>query len=205
MKRACLSVPLVVVLVSTAQADIIGVTAGATYPPPGTLGPYEMTAFGPDDRPVLEWVTFVPSPLGGEAVFSAPMLHRRLGESGAQWSLHLPPDYYSAQSSPSEITLGLPPQTRAFYLYAGHDLGSPRYITATADDGTSIGQWVEHTQQPGYFGFYVDDPAETVSSITVTVDTNLNLGAFGVAIPEPSSLLLLSAALLAVPRRRPAR
>jgi hypothetical protein len=161
-----------------------------------------MTPFGPDDRPVLEWVTSVPSPLGGEGVFSAPMLHRRYGESGGSWSLYLPPDYYSAQSSPSEITLELPPETRAFYLYAGHDLSSPTYITATADDGAAIGQYVMHFLQPAYFGFYVDDPAETVGSITVALDANLNLGAFGVAIPEPGTPALLGVGALALLCRR---
>ena len=202
MKGSYLALLLVVLIVTGAQAEIIGVTAGATYPPPPTLGPYDMTPFGPDDRPVLEWITSVPSPLGGEVVFSAPMLHRRLGESGAEWSYDLPPDYYAAQSSPSEITLELPPQTRAFYLYAGHDASSATYITATADDGTSIGQWVDFFLEPAYFGFYVDDPAETVSSITVTVEANLNLGAFGVAIPEPGALALLGVGGLGLLCRR---
>ena len=202
MKASYLALLLLVLIVTGAQADIIGVTAGATYPPPPTLGPYDMTPFGADDRPVDEWVTFVPSPLGGEVVFSAPMVHYRLGEHGCCWSFGLPPDYYSALSSPSEITLELPPETRAFYVYAGHDASSPWYITATADDGTSIGQWVDFFLVPAYFGFYVDDPAETVSSITVTHDFNLNLGAFGVAIPEPGALALLGVGGLGLLCRR---
>ncbi len=80
MKVSCLALILVVLMVSAVQAGILGVTAGATYPPPTTLGPYDMTPFGPDDRPVGEWVTSVPSPLGGEGVFSASMRHRRLGD-----------------------------------------------------------------------------------------------------------------------------
>ncbi len=56
--------------------------------------------------------------------------------------------------------------------------------------------------EPAYFGFYVDDPAETVGSITVTVEANLNLGAFGVAIPEPGTLALLGVGALALLCRR---
>ena len=202
MKGSYLPLILLVLIVTGAQADIIGVAGGATYPPPTTLGPYEMTPFGPDDRPTPAWVASVPSPLGGEVVFSASMLHRRYGESGAEWSYDLPPDYYSALSFPSEITLELPPQTRAFYLYAGHDLDSSSYVTATADDGTSIGQWVDLYTFPAYFGFYVDDPAETISSITVTVEASLNIGVFGVAVPEPGTLALLGVGGLALLCRR---
>ena len=205
MKRGCLSVPLVVVLISTAQADIIGVTGGYVVPPPEMLGPYEMTPFPLDDRPLLEDVTSVPSPLGGEVVFSVPMMHSRFGVWG-YWPYLLPPDFYT-QPLPGEVTLDLPLGTRAFYLYAVTDFVLT--ITATTDDGTTAAQTVFGPIEAAYFGFYAEDVADTISSITVISDyypsSNLSVGAFGVAVPEPNSLLLLGAALLAVPRRRPAR
>ena len=203
MKGPYLAPLLLVLAVTGAQGEIIGVTGG-TAAPPATLGPYQMTPFPADDRPVWEDVTFVPSPLGGEVVFSVPMSHRTVTQGWGGWSHGYTGDLYYTPGE-AQVTLGLPPETRAFYLYATHDLDSPREIVATTDDGTSVIQWVDTWYEAAYFGFYADNPADTIGSITVTSPAGLAIGEFGIAIPEPSSLLLLSAALLAVPRRRPAR
>src|SRR5262245_24747122 len=57
-----------------------------TAAPPATLGPYTMTAFPADGRPIGAAVTTVPSPLGGDVGLSPAASHRRIGAGWASWS-----------------------------------------------------------------------------------------------------------------------
>jgi len=135
------------------SAVIIGVAGG--YGPPGpTLGPYEMTPFPLDERPLYELVVDVPSPLGGTLEFSPSLQHLRVGQGWVYWGHGYPGDVY-ARTGVSEFTLTLPDNTYAFYFYAArepHD--QPWPITATADDGTTIVQDVSIDLGAAYFGFY---------------------------------------------------
>ena len=176
------------------RADIIGVGLGHVLPIPETLGPYEMTLF-PDDPQPDGFVTTVASPLGGELTFSEPLIHVDWNPSA--WPGYPPPDSYNTYIP---FTIQLPPETRAFSLYVGTSTGSPQWITLTADGQTEVTQILESWLWPAYFGFYVDDPSETIETLTVPFTFSAAVGAFGVAIPEPATICLLALPLLA--RRR---
>jgi len=207
VKRGTLILALTVTLTETSIAEIIAVAGGHIAPPP-ELGPYEMTPFELDDRPLYEWVTDVPSPLGGTVDFSVPLQHRRVGYGWPFWGHGYEGDVYSSYGSGYEVTMNLPDQTMAFYFYATHFLTQTTDIYAVADDGTAIWQDTDWGSGAVYFGFYQDDPAgPPIKHITVSCyhAGMVAVGEFGIAIPAPAALALLGAAGIGagLRRRRP--
>jgi hypothetical protein len=184
----------------SACAAIVGI-AGGNLPPPPTLGPYDMTPFPPDPRPLLIDVTDVPSPLGGAVEFSIPLSHRRIGEGWPWWHPGYTGDVYWTKDQTS-VSLFLPDSTMAYYLYAGHDTFSPRAIWVIADDGTTVEQLV-FSGEARYYGFYQDDPSgPALKSLLVASTVDFAIGEFGIAVPEPGALGLLGAGALLVRSRR---
>jgi len=191
--RAALVTVLLCIVSGTVEAEIVGVAGG--YGPPGpTLGPYEITPFPLDERPLYELVMDVPSPFGGNLEFSTSLQHLRVGQGWVIGGHGYAGDVY-AGNGVSEFTLTLPGNTYAFYLYADqepHDLPWP--ITAIADDGTTIVQDVSDDLGTAYFGFYQDDPlGPPIASISVSSPyvAFLAVGEFGIAIPAPGVLALV--------------
>jgi len=190
------------------SAEIVGVAGGYDAPPP-TLGPYHMTPFPLDDRPLYEPVMDVSSPLGGDVVFSHALYHYRVigGGGWAVWGHGYTGDVY-ATGAVDEYALDLPHDTFAFYLYADWFPGDkPRQITAMADDGTTVVQAVSDDLGTAYFGFYQDDPAGApIESITVSCPdvAMVAVGEFGIAIPGagPGALPLLGVAVIGAASRR---
>jgi hypothetical protein len=187
-------------LIGTASAEIIGVAGGPDAPSP-TLGPYTMTPFPLDERPLLQLVSSIPSPLGGEIVFSDPVLHRRIGVAWAEWSHGYTGDVYTTGPA-EEITLTMPPDTYALYFYVGHDFGALHSFTAEVDGGPSVTQSFFRSD-PSYYGFYQDDPSDgPIDTITITGSMgNFAIGEFGIAVPEPGALGLLAIGALTLRRR----
>lgn len=189
MKRYFLSIAFALLFTPVANAEVIGVAGGCDAPAP-TLGPYQMTPFPPDPRPLGDFVTSVPSPLGGELGFSIPMSHRRIGEGWSTWSHGYTGDVYYTYSQ-SEVTIELPGGTRAFYFYVEPNvLGGASFI-ATADDGTSVEQFVAGSYGASYFGFFVDDPGDSpIESITVVIITSYDfaIGEFGISTGAPAPI-----------------
>jgi len=189
-----------------AAAEIIGVAGGADPPPP-TLGPYAMTPFPLDDRPLYELVTDVPSPLGGAVEFSDPLSHRRVVEGGG-WAFWGHPYYGDVYYGDGilDYTMYLPAKTMAFYFYAHQAADSFLWITATTDDGTAVEQQVPHFGGAKYFGFYQDDPGGPPIEfihVSCSYECEVTVGEFGIAIPGPGALVLLGVGGIgAVPRRR---
>jgi len=173
------------------QADVVGV-AGGPYAPPPTLGPYEMTPFPLDDRPLYEWVTDVPSPLGGAVEFSDPLSHRRVGYGWPFWGHPYYGDLYYGDGI-LDYTMYLPAKTMAFYFYAHLTADAGFWVTATTDDGTTVQQPVFHGDGAVYYGFYQDDPwGPPIEFIHVSCDyAYVAVGEFGIAIPAPGALALL--------------
>ncbi|MBK8406064.1 MAG: hypothetical protein IPL25_18940 [Saprospiraceae bacterium] len=110
-----------------------------TAAPPNTLGGLQVFPFPLDPRTLGVDETFVnpafdcPSSL----LFSGPLNHRRIGAGWATWSHGYNGDVYV--SNGTTITLTLPANTRAFYLYVEGNNFAPANITATANDGSSSG------------------------------------------------------------------
>lgn len=175
---------IVLVLCAATQADIIAVPLG-TAAPPSTLGPYTMTPFPLDDRPLWNDVTSVPSPLGGYVEFSIPLSHQQWGP-WYQGYVNTGDMYYTGEFS---VTLTMPSLTQAFYLYASPRL-TGHTITATTQDGTSVeqGSWVRNI---GFgYGFYGTSDS-LISTIQIDCEGGLAIGEFGIAaVPVPSGVLL---------------
>ena len=195
MKKRILICALAVLILAVggAQAAITGVALG-TAAPPGVLGPYTMTPFAPDVRPIFSLVPSVPSPLGGDVGFSIPLDHRTVGGGGwATWSHGYTGDVYFSPQVPT-VTLTMPAGTGAFYLYAEPGPFEPYTITATAQDGTVVSQLVDGYAGAAGYGFY-GTGGSLISSIQVDyVDTSgFAVGEFGIgiaAVPAPGAILL---------------
>ncbi|MHC4702736.1 MAG: PEP-CTERM sorting domain-containing protein [Planctomycetota bacterium] len=179
-----------ILVAGNAQAAITGVALG-TGAPPGTLGPYTMTPFPDDPRPVFSMVSSVPSPLGGSVNFSFPLDLRTVGSGWATWSHGYTGDVYFSAQIPS-VTLTMPAGTAAFYLYAEPNPFSIFTITATAQDGTAVSQDVDGLGGAAGYGFY-GTGGSLISSIQVDYAdrSGFAVGEFGIAaIPAPGAILL---------------
>ena len=188
-------------MASTAQANIVWFSPlDPTAAAPATLGQYEMTAFGDDARPVFSLVSDVPSPLGGVVGFSPELDHREVGSGWATWSHGYTGDVYYTGGGLT-ATLDLPDGTGAFYFFAEPNPFSPFTITAVVG-GTIFSQVVDGQGGAKIFALYTDDYAQ-IDSITVSSTADFAVGEFGIApVPEPSTLLLMGAGLLATRLRR---
>jgi len=197
---------LVLIMVSMAVDEsssgaVIGVPGGMDPPPP-MLGPYEMTPFELDDRPLFEEVFWVSSPLGGQVDFSPGLLHRRVGYGWAFWGHDYEGDVYSTLGV-TEIVLELPDDAMAFYFYANQNLDHTEPVTAQTDDGTWLVQQTAFGVGAVYFGFYQDDPAgPPIDFITVSCPATLAVGEFAIAIPAPGLLAMLGVAGIGAGLRR---
>jgi hypothetical protein len=152
-----------------------------TAAPPSTLGPYTMTAFGPDPRPLCAGpvVTDVPDP-AGTITFSQALQHdQATGPCWATWSHGYTGDVYDTIGSvdPTAVTITLPAGTRAFYLYAEPNVFDVFDITATAQDGTTSTIPVQGNAGAQYFGFYATG---TLNLASITVSTTADAGGFAV-------------------------
>jgi hypothetical protein len=202
----CLAVLVVLFATYPVQATITGVALG-TAPPPSTLGPYTMTAFDPDPRPVdpfdPELVTSVASPLGGTVDFSVPLYHTTVGTGWATWSHDYTGDvYYTLEFQ--VVTLTMPSETKAFYLYAEPNPMSDYLITATSQDGTSVAQMVNGMGGACGYGFWADG-GDQISTIEVDyfgdAYSGFAVGEFGI-VPEPATICLLGLGALSLIRRK---
>ncbi len=202
MKRSILlTICLVALFAVPLQASITGVPLG-TSAPPAVLGPYAMTAFGPDPQPEGSDVTSVASPLYGSVGFSAPLNHRIVGSSWATWSHGYTGDVYFTGYELSSVRLTMPPNTGAFYLYAEPNPYSEYQITATAQDGTSISQMVYGDSGACGYGFWA---ASTVATIDVDYygENGFAVGEFGIArVPEPTTICLLGLGAISLITRK---
>jgi len=160
----------------TTTAHITGLGFG-DGPPPSMLGPYVLTPFGPDPQ-LPGHVTSVASPLGGSVDFSVT-----LNGFVTTWGHGYTGDMYeTSKPLPETVRLTLPPQTVAFFFYAGPDPYESFDITATAQDGTSITQNVSGYSAAGY-GFYATD-AQVLTWIDIDSWMDVGVGLFAIANPD---------------------
>jgi hypothetical protein len=166
-----------------------------TGPPPATLGPYSMTAFGSDSQPLGDGATGVSDP-AGTIGFTPTLRHDKVGGTcdaiscWATWSNGYTGDVYDTtvvDGDRTQITITLPGGTKAFYFYAEPNQFAVLSVEATAQDGTTSGPIsVDGSSGAKYFGFYATGTT-TLESITVTTsDTSgFAIGEFGINPAAP--------------------
>ena len=172
-----------------------------TSAPPATLGPFAMTSFAPDVRPVPGDVTDVAGPTGPLG-FGATVSHVRIGNGWSTWSHSYTGDVYSTKGAQS-LTLTLPPNTGAFAFYVEPNNFGTFNITATAQDSTTSGAVpVEGFAGARYFGFFGVGDA-TVTSVTITSTISFAVGEFGIAEAARDELETLQDVHAWLARRNP--
>ena len=167
----------------------------STAAPPATLGPYTMTPFGEDGRAVFESVTTVPGPTG-DLSFSRVASHRMIGSGWATWSHGYTGSVYFVEAdygvesadSGSQLTITLPPNTLAFYLYVEPNNFGESPFTVEADGASSGEVLVVGNAGAKYFGFYsLTDPIHSVTVSTVAGAGGFAVGEFGIASGVPAA------------------
>jgi hypothetical protein len=171
----------------------VGITfdgSPGTAAPPSTLGPYTMTAFGPDSQPSCpdegSTVAGVTDP-AGTIVFAPALQHdQATGPCWATWSHGYTDDVYDTINAvdPTTATITLPSGTNAFYFYAEPNTFAVFDVEATAQNGTTSGPiQVQGDSGAKYFGFY-GTGGVTLASITVTTTdtTGFAVGEFGIQV-----------------------
>ena len=169
----------ILLVAAPAKAVITAVDLG-TAAPPATLGGYTMTPFAADPTPPYTVVTSVASPLGGSVTFDIGLSHRVVGASWGTWSHGYSGDVYYTDGAQS-VTLTLPANTAAFYLYAEPNPFSLHTITVTANDGTSLSVHVHGDHGANGYGFYLSGPGSLTSLTVSSPTTDFAIGEFGIA------------------------
>jgi hypothetical protein len=175
---------------ATAQAAITFSGSPGTGAPPSTLGPYTMTAFGPDSQATGVNVTGVTSPLGGTLAFSPALYHVLATSAGwATWSNGYTGDVYTpGPYSGTSATLTLPSGTAAFYFYAEPNPFLTYTITATEGSGTTSGPVSVYGEAGAkYYGFYATG-GSTIATISITTSIGFAIGEFGIERGAPTVL-----------------
>jgi hypothetical protein len=206
--RGLTFVGLLLAATAPASADVLGQTLG-TGSPPGILGGYSMTPFGPDPQPLFVNVNSVQTPVGGSIGFGIPLEHVQVGNGWATWSNGYTGDVY-ANNGAGDITITMPSGTGAFYLYAEPNAFAIETIIATGSDGTSSTLSQPTNGQGGAtgYGFFAIN-GESIATITISdpESNNFAIGEFGISgsVPEPSSMVLAGIGTLGLVAYRLAR
>jgi len=190
---------LLLLVAPPAMADLFFADLG-TAAPPATLGGYTMTAFGADGRGLVD-VTTVASPLGGDVSFDRAMSHRTVPGSWATWSHGYTGDVYWTNGA-TDVTLTMPSDVGAFYLYGEPNPFDVYQMMATAQDGTTSG-WINVSGSSGAHGFgFYGTGGSLITSIQVRSTVDFAVGEFGIAagapVPAPGAVLLIGLGLASI-------
>jgi hypothetical protein len=183
----------------TASAGVFDVALGTAAPGP-MLGPYTMTPFPLDPRP-LTTVSTVASPLGGDVGLTPAAFHTRVAVGWATWSNGYAGDVYFDGGTTEVMTM--PAGTGAFRFYVESNVFATFAITATSNGGASVTQSVNGSAGAAGYGFYATD-GDMISTITVSVPggaLGFATGEYSIAaalapVPEPATLGLCGVAAL---------
>jgi hypothetical protein len=178
--------------VSTVGA--IGMTGVSlsTAAPPGTLGTWGMTPFGPDASPLDSFVTSV-----GSVTFNQAVRHDQIGNGWETWSHGYAGNVYDTGSSldPASLTMTMGGLVSAIYFYTEPVNFADFTFTATTLDGTTLSQVVNGNGGASGFGFYATG-SDYITSVTVTgTDADgFAIGEFGLnqqgTVPEAGNTLV---------------
>ena len=187
-------------LTIAAQAAVQFVNLTNDNPPPTELGGLAMQVFDVVPQAALgvgAFVSTIPgSPVPGDLTVAPQVRKFTMPDIWqAAWSNgYAGPIFFSGEGVRTS-TLTLPAGATAFYFYAQPNRYDGSFgVTATTDSGTTSGPiLVTPVIAPlvytaGGFGFYVDTPGETITSITITVPNSVNgfgLAQFGISLQVP--------------------
>jgi subtilisin family serine protease len=174
------TLPIVDSVAAVACDSLVFNGSPGTGPPPSTLGPYTMTSFGSDTRP-LGSVSGVADP-AGTIGFSPSLTHLRVPTSWATWSHGYTGDVYFTETE-SSVEITLPSGTDAFAFYAEPNTFQSFTVEAIAQDGTSSEPVdIEGKSGARYFGFY-GTGGKTVASIEISASdpAGFAIGEFQIA------------------------
>jgi hypothetical protein len=209
---AFVALSLAVLGAGVAHASGFGVnvvTSPGTNAPPTTLGPYHMYQFGADPQtecgpgngynPAPVTGVGLPANTGangphGSITFSRTLDHTRIPDCWLSWSNGYAGDVYDTCVAPTPdcvettVTISLPPNTSAFYLYAEQNAFASYDITGTGRAGNNTASATVSVSGDGgaqYYGFYVT--AGSLTSVKIDIDAaaqGFAVGEFGIAGPK---------------------
>jgi subtilase family serine protease len=166
-------------------ASLVSFTSGSgTSAPPTTVGPYAVTAFSSITCQNGAKASSVTGPRGAVVGFSPVVQCQQVGDGWPVWANGYGGDVYSVRHPKrTGVTLTLPPDTRAFYLYAAPQTSGTFSVQATAQDGTVSGPFTvtDSDSGPGFFGFSSGSPSGSIKTITITCTDDFAVGEFGLA------------------------
>ena len=161
-----------------------------TSAPPATIGGHTLLPFDQAPQNVIpnySTVTSIPgSPVPGALSLSASAMKYPFTDLNATWGHGYNGPLFT---TPNVTTFTLPPNTRAFYLYAMGNAFGPTNITATSDSGMSSGPvqvTVNNVGGPDSsngFAFY-STAGETITTVTISnssLTDGFIVGEFGLA------------------------
>ncbi len=158
-----------------------------TSAPPAFLGSRAMFSFPADPRPTFASYSTasISDQCPGEISFSTPLTHVKIGGGWATWSHGYSGSVYTLVPG-TMVTITLPANTRAFYLYAEGNSFAFANITANANDGTTSGPIaVSGFAGAHYYGFYTTSPNCLLTTVQIVVDPSaagFAIGEFGINI-----------------------
>ncbi len=186
-----------------AQAALVGMPGGTGFPP-ATLGPYTLTPFAPDPRPLFELVSDVPTPLGGTIRFERGLSHRRIGLGWGTWSHGYSGDVYVELPplSKEPLTIDLrgadpdSPEGVGAFLFYIQPFGDIRQMqvegVSASGDVLPLSQVIEGSFGAAAFQYYATE-SDLLSEVRILSRGDiLAIGTFHIAaIPEPGAAVLL--------------
>jgi len=189
-----LSVASIALALHTASAQVVGVNLG-TGNPPATLGGYSMVAFDPGSIGGAQQ--------GYESGGSGAAPEDIWATWGQSYTGHIyvvdTPD--SSGVVPTTLLFTLGAGTQAVDFYEEPNQFSNFLMTATDSSGVSVSTVINGFHGSSAVGFYESNPADFLTSITVTCTdpTGFAIGEFGVndggslhgGVPDVSSTVLL--------------
>ena len=177
------------------KANVIGQNLG-TGNPPATLGGYTMNPYDPGTIAGQNYTAYETNGNGNSTGWAT------WGQS------YTGPVHVSFAADPLTLTLN---GTHAIYFYEEPNTFSDFIMTALDSSGVSVTTLVNGYHGSSAVGFYETNPAQSLTSITVSCSdvTGFAIGEFGIdtgsvrgvigpassPVPEPSTVLLLGAGI----------
>jgi subtilase family serine protease len=170
--------------IAAKRSAIAFTDAPGTDAPPGHLGTYKAEKFKADSCTQGTSYGSVSGPTGKMSL-NPELACEQVGDGWETWSNGYTGDVYWADGNvggSTTVTITLPADTKAFYLYAEPDEFETFDMEATAQNGTTSGPLqVYGDSGAAYYGFYVNGSSADIKKITISCNDDFAVGEFGIA------------------------